>query len=307
MLTQSRVLRSGLCFGLSIALLGGVLVACSSTPLSEPAPIEDRSLDRSGQSQSTAPAPISSITPSAPAASEAGPTPPGFYRVQKGDTLIGIARKNNVSRADLQTWNKLDNPNQIEVGQLVRVQPPLGETPAAVESKPVIIGKPLQAASLPRPTASASTPASVPVPPAPIANESINVTGKGQNETVENLGLSWSWPAPGKVVGGFNEKNRGIEIAGKRGDPVYSAANGRVAIAGVVLPNYGKLVIIKHNENLLTAYGFLDQVKVTEGELVRRGQVIATMGADGTSAREQLHFEVRRSGKPIDPLDVLPK
>lgn len=274
--------------GLALALLS----ACSSkVPLGNPAPIDVRQVGRAGQTQAPTAAAKkpTAPTPSVAVASTGGATPAGFYRTQKGDTLMQISRTQGVSLANLIEWNNLKDPEKLETDQLIRIQPP-----AEVPNTSVAVSKPI---TLPSAPVAASAPKPSPKETA--------FTGKSTSEVSDNLGQRWVWPAPGKVFSTFTEKTKGIDIRGKRGDAVHSAADGRVSIAGVELPGYGKLIIIKHSDALLTAYGYLDQTKVTEGELVRRGQIIATM-ATSPSGEEGVHFEIRSSGKPINPLDVLP-
>ncbi|MCG3190189.1 MAG: Murein hydrolase activator NlpD [Burkholderiaceae bacterium] len=116
----------------------------------------------------------------------------------------------------------------------------------------------------------------------------------------------WAWPAAGPVIAGFDEaKNKGLTIGGKAGDPVYAAADGRVVYAGSGLRGYGNLVIVKHNNTYLTAYAHNKALLVKEDQVVRRGQKIAEMGSSDAD-RVQLHFEIRRQGRPIDPARLLP-
>jgi lipoprotein NlpD len=118
--------------------------------------------------------------------------------------------------------------------------------------------------------------------------------------------VSWAWPAAGSVVGNFDEaKSKGLTISGKAGDPVLAAADGRVVYAGSGLRGYGNLVIVKHNNTYLTAYAHNQALLVKEDQVVRRGQKIAEMGSSDAE-RVQLHFEIRRQGRPIDPARLLP-
>jgi lipoprotein NlpD len=117
----------------------------------------------------------------------------------------------------------------------------------------------------------------------------------------------WRWPSRGKVVRTFAANvHKGIDIAGKRGDPVTSAAAGKVVYAGAGVTGYGSLIIVKHNDTYLSAYGHNERLLVSEGSVVNAGQQIATMGSSGTNS-VKLHFELRRQGKPVDPLTLLPK
>ena len=117
----------------------------------------------------------------------------------------------------------------------------------------------------------------------------------------------WRWPSRGKVVRTFaSNVHKGIDIAGSRGDPVTATAAGKVVYAGAGVTGYGLLIIVKHNDTYLSAYGHNEQLLVSEGSVVKVGQQIATMGSSGTNS-VKLHFELRRLGKPVDPLTLLPK
>jgi lipoprotein NlpD len=233
-----------------------------------------------------------------PGAENAGK--PGYYTVRPGDTLIRIGLENGQNWRDIARWSALDNPNVIEVGQVLRVVPPPPPPPDAsaasvkpvapagrVESRP-LDGKAATAAGAP--AGAASAPALATAPPAKDVEED----------------LSWAWPAAGAVTTGFDEgKNKGLAIAGKAGDPVLAAADGRVVYAGSGLRGYGNLVIVKHNATYLTAYAHNQTLLVKEDQAVRRGQKIAEMGSSDAD-RVQLHFEIRRQGKPVDPARLLP-
>ncbi len=143
------------------------------------------------------------------------------------------------------------------------------------------------------------TPAAAPPAAAPAAEPEKPAAGT-QGEAVD-----WIWPAKGKVLAGFTEATKGIDIAGKKGAPVVAAAAGRVVYAGQGLRGYGKLVIIKHSDIWLSAYAHNDNIVVKEQQDVKRGQKIAEMGSTDTD-QVKLHFEVRRQGKPVDPARVLP-
>jgi lipoprotein NlpD len=151
---------------------------------------------------------------------------------------------------------------------------------------------PASPASAPRASASAA-PAAVPAPATPSA-------GAGEDE------VPWSWPTAGAVLAGFDEvRNKGLDIAGKAGDPVLASADGRVVYAGAGLRGYGNLIILKHNNTYLTAYAHNQSLLVKEDQTVRKGQKIAEMGSSD-SDRVKLHFEIRRQGKPVDPARYLP-
>jgi lipoprotein NlpD len=231
-----------------------------------------------------------------PGAENAGK--PGYYMVRPGDTLIRIALETGQNWRDLQTWNSLANPNLIEVGQVLRVVPP---TPASMVAAS---GDPSQPAAAPvaggsvaaRPLSSA--PATAPVASAPAAAPA---APSGEDA------VAFVWPVSGSVLETYDEvKNKGVDIGGKLGDPVLAAADGRVVYAGAGLRGYGNLIILKHNNTYLTAYAHNQNLLVREDQAVKQGQKIAEMGSSDAD-RVKLHFEVRRQGKPVDPLGYLPK
>jgi len=199
---------------------------------------------------------------------------------------------------DVARWNGMDNPNLIEVGQVLRVAPP-GVDPTAVTTKPLASSKvetrPLDGKSPAPATGSASAasaPATAAATPAPA--------------TRDDDDISWGWPASGPVAAGFDEvRNKGLAFSGKPGDPVFAAADGRVMYAGAGLRGYGNMIIIKHSTNYLTAYAHNQTLLVKEDQVVRKGQKIAEMGSSDADS-VKLHFEVRKQGKPIDPSKLLP-
>jgi len=273
---------------LPCALVAALLLAagCASRTYSS-APVEDRG---TGLSRQLPGAVESGDVKQLPGFENAGK--PGYYTVKPGDTMIRIGLENGQNWRDIVHWNKLENPNIIEVGQVLRVVPPTGDNPLVV-TRPVSSGA-LVPAPVPAPAQAASSarpePAQPPSPPA--ANGDENVT--------------WIWPAQGMLVAGFDEaKNKGLDIAGKAGDPVMASADGRVVYAGAGLRGYGNLVILKHNNTFLTAYAHNQTLFVKEDQTVRKGQKIAEMG-NSDAERVKLHFEIRRQGKPVDPAKYLP-
>ncbi|MBK5206291.1 MAG: peptidoglycan DD-metalloendopeptidase family protein [Polaromonas sp.] len=279
---------------LPCALVAVMLLAagCASRSYSS-APVEDRG---TGLSRQLPGAVESGDIKQLPGFENAGKA--GYYTVKPGDTMIRIGLENGQNWRDIVHWNKLENPNIIEVGQVLRVVPPTGENPLVVTrpvSSGVSVPAPVQAASSARPASApvSAIPAPVPEPaPAPAANGDENV--------------AWIWPAQGTLVAGFDEaKNKGLDIAGKAGDPVMASADGRVVYAGAGLRGYGNLVILKHNNTFLTAYAHNQTLFVREDQTVRKGQKIAEMGKSDAE-RVKLHFEIRRQGKPVDPAKYLP-
>ena len=270
-----------------------VLAGCSSTSVNR-APVEDRG---------TAGAPR--VDPATlPGAENAGK--PGFYTVRQGDTIMRIATEVNQPWRDIARWNNLDNPNLIEVGQVLRVVPPAGTT---VASAPALTEGPRPAAGTPAPApapakpavpmATQTTPGVTPAPaPAPASPPPPPSAGADD--------VDFIWPASGALIAGFDEaKNKGLGIAGKAGDAVLAAADGRVVYAGAGLRGYGNLIILKHNNTVLTAYAHNQTLLVKEDQTVKKGQKIAEMGSTDAD-RVKLHFEIRRSGKPVDPARYLP-
>jgi lipoprotein NlpD len=232
---------------------------------------------------------------------------PGYYSVKSGDTLIRIGMDNGQSWRDIARWNNIENPNLIETGQVLRVTPPeeTGVVVRPVSSTNVVTSPtPASAASAPaaatntaavRPPASAASPSNSSTPANNLAN------ADSAEETV-----SFQWPTRGNVLAGFDEvKNKGIDIAGKAGDPVLAAADGKVVYAGSGLRGYGNLVILKHNNTYLTAYAHNQSLLVKEDQAIKRGQKIAEMG-NSDADQVKLHFEIRRQGKPVDPAKYLP-
>ncbi|MCW7540770.1 peptidoglycan DD-metalloendopeptidase family protein [Aquabacterium sp. A7-Y] len=283
--------KTGVC--IAVALL---LTACASPR--HRAPVEERG--SSGRVSSSQPADPAKPLP--PGAENAGK--PGFYTVKPGDTLIRVGLESGQNWRDVMRWNNIDNPNILEVGQVLRVVPP-GADPTGTATKPITAARveprPLDAkpgttpeTGVPPVVVAASAPvAPPPPPPPPVARE-------GDDN------VNWMWPATGAVVAGFDEaRNKGLGITGKPGDPVFAAADGRVVYAGSGLRGYGNLVIVKHNNSYLTAYAHNQTLLVKEDQTVRRGQKIAEMGSTD-SDRVKLHFEIRKQGKPVDPAKFLP-
>ena len=208
-------------------------------------------------------------------------------RVQRGDTLYGLAFRNEINFSDLASWNNIGAPYTIYPGQSLRLYPGSGK-PAASSAR-TASRPPAASTSSRKPPAAAAVAVK---PAAPISS-----------------GFTWRWPADGQVVGRFvpgDASKQGVDIAGSSGQPVRAAGDGVVVYSGGGLVGYGELVIIKHNEAWLSAYGHNRKRLVNEGQNVKAGQQIAEMGRSGT-ARDMLHFEIRYNGKPVDPLLYLPK
>jgi lipoprotein NlpD len=261
--------------------------------------------------------------------------------VQRGETLYSIALEHGVDYHDLARWNGLGDGTRISVGQRLRLSPPdttpqaavappkgveIGGAPRAaggVESRPLDSGaiaaqgqgdgsmkaEP-KALRLPyskenlamlssREGAPPSAPATGPAAPAPAPSTSTASTAATGEP-------AFVWPAKGTLLNGFSEpNNKGVDIAGKPGDPVVAAAPGRVMYTGTGIRGYGKLIVIKHEDGFNSVYAHNRAILVKEGQSVERGQRIAELGSTD-SDRPKLHFEIRKSGKPVDPMKYLP-
>ncbi|NDP37624.1 MAG: peptidoglycan DD-metalloendopeptidase family protein [Rhodoferax sp.] len=281
-------------FGLSarlsvvfVVVISGVLAGCGSRTLNR-APVEDRSA-RMGQPETVVMDPATQAVQQLPGFENAGK--PGYYSVKPGDTLIRIGLEHGQAARDIARWSNLENPNRIEVGQVLRVVPP---APAIVVNGGVVAKPVTSAIATPVPAASAPVAPSASSTPAPTA------------ATTADDDIDWIWPTNGAVLAGFDEvKNKGLDIGGVAGDPVVAAADGRVVYVGAGLRGYGNLIILKHNNTYLTAYAHNKTLLIKEDQAVRKGQKIAEMGSSD-SDRVKLHFEVRRQGKPVDPARYLP-
>ena len=282
-----------------VGLIALVTVGGCTGPITHKAPVEDRGTSRS-QPTTIAP-PTAEPAKPLPGAENAGK--PGYYTVKLGDTLIRIGLDNGQSWKDIARWNLLDNPNVIEVGQVLRViSPNAVATETGVTTRPVASSS-VTPVPVPAPGASAATsPASAasavakPVAPTPVAP----AAAAAEDD------IAFIWPTSGSLIAGFDEaKNKGLDLGGKTGDAVLAAADGRVVYAGAGLRGYGNLLILKHNNTYLTAYAHNQTLLVKEDQSVRKGQKIAEMGSSDAD-RVKLHFEIRRQGKPVDPAKYLP-
>ena len=323
--------------GCGIAVLAVALLAgCAAT---EPAPVLDRSPSAKPAPRVVVPkpAPVVVTKPDAGAGVVVTPLPSGdgasLYTVKPGDTLFSIAKANGASVRDLAAWNNIDDPSNISVGQQLRLTPPGGVTatpvkpPSAVADKPAVIEAPPVAAApnmktqplgqrIPyseqaytqmkspgaaKPEMRADAKTEVKLEPVPDRKPAAKAEASRADGD-----LDWSWPAEGKVIGNFNESsNKGIAIAGKRGQPVHASAAGRVIYSGAGIRGLGKLVVIRHNRNYQSVYAHNDTLLVKEGQNVSKGQPIAEMG-NSDADQVKLHFEIRHQGRPVDPIKLLP-
>jgi lipoprotein NlpD len=236
--------------------------------------------------------------------------------VEKGETLYSIGWAYGKDYRDLARWNGIAAPYALTPGQRLRIVPPM-DNKEWPQSVPVAstAGTGDEEETTPAPV---SPPVSEtqPTQEAPQGPDTGQVAAKVveaakaifQGEPAEQKPV-WRWPAQGPIKRTFLAKDprrQGLDIAGHKGNPISAAASGRVVYAGSGLQRYGKLIIVKHNESFLSAYAHNDKLRVKEGEVVSAGQHIADMGNSGTN-HTVLHFEIRREGKPVDPLRYLPK
>lgn len=298
-----------------LVVAAGLVALLASCASHAPAPVEDRG-------QAAPPG----RTPAVAAAADRT----GFYTVKKGDTLYSIALDHGQDYKDVAVWNSLENPNVIRVGQQLRVVPPEGPAPVAV-TKPVSSSGPVEIRHGPaaagansetykrepkggkQPWSEAALAkarqgeaGSRPADGAPAAAAEKPVERPIEKPATASDEIDWMWPAGGKVMTPYSEGgNKGLDIAGKTGDPVFAAAAGVVSYAGSGLRGYGNLVVLRHNSNLLSVYAHNSKLLVKEKDAVSKGQKIAEIGSsDADSPR--LHFEIRRQGKPSDPQKFLP-
>lgn len=211
-------------------------------------------------------------------------------RVRSGDTLYSIAVANDLDWRDVARWNGIRNPRNLRAGQLLRLTPPkqMASPRKVTKTRPVphhtSVTRSSHRSAPSRPTTSNSTQRVV-----------------------------WKWPVNGRVLSRFidqSKQQKGLILAGKIGEPVRASAAGEVVYAGNGLPGYGNLLIIKHNATWLSAYGYNQSLRVKEGQSVRQGQIVATMGRRDGRAKDKtgsLLFQIRRDGKPVDPMAYLPR
>lgn len=272
--------------------LGFLLVGCSSKSPSG-APVVDRTKAAAPQRQ---------------------PVTTGQYVVRRSDTLFSIAFRYGWDWKALAERNQIPAPYTIHPGQTIRFDGRSNSTPTSVVSAPPpVVSTPSVVGSKPETAPSGSfkktvisptvgvVPVVVPTPESTPATTPVQAVGRSPT--------GWAWPSNGILIGKFSSNgslNKGIDIAGDLGQPVLAASDGSVVYAGSGLRGYGELVIIKHSDTYVSAYGHNRRLLVREGQQVKVGQTIAEMGSTGTD-RVKLHFEIRRQGKPVDPLEFLPR
>ncbi|MBX9811268.1 MAG: peptidoglycan DD-metalloendopeptidase family protein [Burkholderiales bacterium] len=293
---------------------GLICLLAAGCAAKRPAPV----IERAPQAKPAAPAP-STVARPAPRQPDAHAE---FYTVRQGDTLYSIALDHGLDYRELAAWNNVD-PSRIRVGQRLRLTPPAGTVvasplrtaPGTVEARPLGSAAPAPLADnvktqpkgmrIPYSDKAYAQMASISPEPVPAAKTEPK-TGPQQDSNKDEDDLDWAWPAAGRIIGAFNDStSKGIAIAGKLGQPVLASAAGRVIFSGTGIRGFGKLIVIKHNKTFLSVYAHNSELLVKEGQTVAKGQKIAEMG--NTDADQvKLHFEIRRFGKPVDPVKLLP-
>jgi lipoprotein NlpD len=310
---------------LILALLLPVIAGCASHA---PAPVEDRGRGPAAEKPKLA----------VPAVLVATDSRAVFHTVKKGETLYSIALDSGQDYRDVAAWNNLENPNLIKIGQQLRVTPP--DSSAVAVTKPVTSSAPVEIKPVAPGSSGAGTSISintdtlkrepkggklpwsddalakarqgdVTAKPAEVRPEAKPAEVKAAEKPAEKPPLAgddleWIWPANGKLLAQYSEGGgKGVDIAGKEGDPVLAAASGVVSYAGTGLRGYGNLIVLRHNATYLSVYAHNSKLLVKEKDTVARGQKIAEMGSTDTES-PRLHFEIRREGKPADPQKFLP-
>ena len=220
------------------------------------------------------------------------------YKVRRGDTLYAIAWHSNNDYRQLARWNGIRSPYTIYPGQVLRLRPP--PAPPRKQTAP-------PAAETRQSTTPASPPRASGPPPKP-QQQTSRVAPK-QEPAAAKGPLRWAWPANGPLKSRYKAGDplrKGIKLGGQPGEPVRAAESGKVMYSGSGLIGYGRLIIIKHNDNYLSAYGHNRKLLVEQGQQVTKGQKIAELGMSN-DGKPLLHFEIRRRGKPVDPLALLPR
>jgi lipoprotein NlpD len=219
----------------------------------------------------------------------------GYYRVRRGDTMYSIAWRFGYDHRRMAAWNGIRSPYTIYPGQLLRIRPPTSTKVASTRTT-----------RYPKsPTASTQTTAKKKSASAKKVTPSKNTKSKA----VTSVKLRWQWPTKGKVIQSFSSKDpnrKGVKLAGYAGEAVHASEAGKVVYNGSGLIGYGMLIIVKHNNDYLSAYGHNRKLLVKEGDQVKKGARIAEMGKSG-SGQAMLHFEIRRNGNPVNPVTLLPR
>jgi lipoprotein NlpD len=326
-MTKVQAQRRGSLFLLAAAILAG----CGSEPVQ--APVTDI--------RPPPPPPAAAVTAAPPSVAS---VPPGHYMVKRGDTLYSIALENGADYRDVARWNKLDDPTKISAGQVLRVAPPESEPGVqvgAARASGSVQARPLDAAAVARQgQGDAGTKVSPKALRLPYSEENVALLAKGEAAVAvaaaaspavaspapapsaaapakpeppkvaavarDPEGIDFIWPAKGGLLAKFAEpSSKGLDIGGKPGDPVVAAAAGQVLYTGTGIRGFGKLIVIRHENGFSSVYAHNREILVKEGQSVTRGQKIAELG-DTDADRPKLHFEIRKSGKPVDPMRYLP-
>jgi lipoprotein NlpD len=309
--------------GVLLVLFSLLAAGCASTPYQ--APVQDATVDAT------------------PTGAQAGTEQAGVYIVQKGDTLYSIALNHGLDRKEFAEWNNIPDGGTIHIGQQLSLSPPSPQAGPSLFSLPessppsapgVTQGPAVppeakvlanterfktepKAFKLPYSEQAVAQLKGVPDGPRtvlakvdPMAEKQVTPilppAADSPSEVIsEPDRLDWSWPAKGRLLEAFSEASKGIDIVGKAGEPVTASAAGKVVYSGAGLRGYGKLIIIKHNNTYLSAYAHNSKILVKEGQAVAKGQKIGEMGSTDTGL-VKLHFEIRKNGRPVDPLKHLP-
>jgi len=315
----------------ALGMLMLTLAACTArgpAPVAERVPARVRTTPPAEAVKPEAVKPEPKPDPARPVTPQITPSSNGMHTVQRGETLYAIAFANNLDYREIASWNQLESPDRIMVGQALRLTPP----PGAIEIKPLEEVPPLAARPLAEPPllttpqavllayseanwAQVSGTSTVAASPQPTTKPASPVTPPPAlpvapippTPATAPVEIIWLWPANGTLAGRFGAaEGKGIDIVGPRNAPVVAVAPGKVVYSGSGLRGYGRLLIVKHPGEYLSAYAHNETILVKEGDTVTAGQRIALMG-DSDADRVKLHFEIRRYGKPLDPLNYLPE
>lgn len=344
MIMNWRSIKRGLLQHSLIAVMVGGAMLVAGCAVLNPAPVSERTPPPKPGAKpavpptaalpsdpAAAPKPESVVVKPLPPASPTGPATPTAptHTVRQGDTLFSIAKANAVEVRDLAAWNNIADPTSIRLGQVLRLTPPDGS--AAVQVKPLDGGAPPSDPNLKTQPlaqrvpysdeayarlAKSASAAKLEVKPEvkpdvkPETKPEVAAESKPDAKPATPRAdgeVDWSWPTSGKVIGNFSDgSSKGVTIAGKLGQPVLASAPGRVIFSGTGIRGLGKLVVIRHNANYLSVYAHNNALLVKEGQNVGKGQKIAEMG-NSDADQVKLHFEIRRQGKPVDPIKLLPQ
>ncbi|MBR9906534.1 MAG: peptidoglycan DD-metalloendopeptidase family protein [Gammaproteobacteria bacterium] len=227
------------------------------------------------------------------------------YEVEAGDTLYSIAFRANVDVREVAAWNQIPAPYTIVPGQKINLQAPVAKPAQSIASKPKkeYVGKQNKSKAVTVKQQAQAKPAVSATNKAPV------LSNRSEPALPASKDIRWQWPTPAKVIREFSTAeagNKGIDFAGSEGDPVYAAASGKVVYAGNALKGYGQLIILKHNDDYITAYAHNQKLLVKEQQWVNKGDEIAAMG-DTDAERVKLHFQVRFRGKSVNPRHYLPR